>query len=116
MESTVPEVVDTGARRDTIGRVVTPKARRDELLQAYRVSGLTQAEFARREGVKYTTFAHWLQAYTKSAAAKGPLEFTEVRLPGSAMPSVLEVRLPDGTVLRGSSAGELAALIRALRA
>ena len=45
------------------------------------------------------------------------LQFAEVRLPrplpAAALP--LEVRLPDGTVLRGTHAAELAALARALR-
>jgi hypothetical protein len=40
---------------------------------------------------------------------------TEVRLPVGPVPG-LEVRLADGTVLRGGSAAELAALVRALRA
>ena len=46
------------------------------------------------------------------------MQFAEVRLlrtpVASAVP--LEVRLPDGTVLRGADATELAALVRALRA
>ncbi len=45
------ELVETGERRDRIGRRITPAARRGELVEAWRVSGLTQAEFARREGI-----------------------------------------------------------------
>jgi hypothetical protein len=45
------------------------------------------------------------------------VRFAEVRLPAVAAPVPgLEVRLPDGTLLRGGSAVELAALVRALRA
>jgi hypothetical protein len=43
------------------------------------------------------------------------VRFAEVRLPGIPAPfSGLEVRLPDGTQLRGGSAVELATLVRAL--
>ena len=45
-------------------------------------------------------------------------EFAEVRLPtlpAAREPAPLEVRLPDGTVLRGGRTGELAELVRALR-
>jgi len=110
------ELIDTGERRDTLGRVVVPKERRLELVGAWQTSGLTQAAFAKREGVRYSTFAHWVQQATKKApAARKPrVRFTEVALPPTLTP-VLEVRLPDGTLLRGGNAAELAKLVRALR-
>jgi transposase-like protein len=110
------ELIDTGERRDTLGRVVVPKERRQELVSAWRTSGLTQAAFAKREGVRYSTFAHWVQQATKKApVARSPrVKFTEVALPPSLAPA-LEVRLPDGTLLRGGNAAELAKLVRALR-
>ena len=55
------ELVETGEKRDRVGRKITPAARRKELVEAWRRSGLTQAEFARREGVRYPTFASWVQ-------------------------------------------------------
>ncbi len=36
------ELIDTGERRDMLGRVVMPKERRAELVGAWRASGLTQ--------------------------------------------------------------------------
>ncbi len=42
------------------------------------------------------------------------IAFAQVALPAAAVPG-LEVRLPDGTTLRGGHVGELAALVRALR-
>ena len=117
------ELVETGEQRDRIGRKITPAARRAELVGAWRESGLTQAAFARREGVTYSSFAAWVQAARRSEARapklKIPaLQFAEVRLPrplpAAALP--LAVRLPDGTVLRGTHAAELATLVRALRA
>jgi predicted DNA-binding protein (UPF0251 family) len=34
-------------------------------VSAWQGSGLTQAAFAKREGVRYSTFAHWVQQATK---------------------------------------------------
>jgi hypothetical protein len=58
---------------------------------------------------------------TKPAARTPPVRFVEADLPArlreSAHPSpTLEVLLPDGTVVRGSNATELAKLLRSLRA
>lgn len=113
------EVVETGEKRDRVGRKITPAVRREELVGAWERSGLTQVEFARREGVRYPTFASWVQ---QTRATKGSREsaarkmrFAEVQGPASLGGSALEVRLPDGTQLRGGSAAELAKLVRALR-
>lgn len=131
------EVIETGEQRDALGRRRTPPDRREQLLASYRSSGLTQREFARREGINYTTFCTWAQAQRRSgrlpmapAGVKRPrrsvsgksarLPFVEVQV-SSAHPQAahaatgLEIRLPDGTLLRGGSAEELARLARALR-
>jgi transposase-like protein len=132
------ELVETGEKRDALGRRRTPAERRTELLAAYRRSGLTQRAFAQREGVNYTTFCTWAQAERRRgrlpAAPAGcrprgrsratqnvRVPFVEVQLP-PAVPDLasgeagLEVRLPDGTSVRGGSAAALAKLVRALRA
>ena len=110
------ELIDTGERRDTLGRVVMPRERRLELVHAWQSSGLTQAAFAKREGVRYSTFAHWVQQATKKVpAARSPrVKFAEVTLPAALAPA-LEVRLPDGTLLRGGNVADLAKLVRTLR-
>jgi transposase-like protein len=136
--TTDTELIETGEKRDALGRRHTPAARRAELLAAYRASGLTQSAFARREGITYSTFCTWAQAERRrgelppapagrkrrrrvgsSPAMRPPqrVNFAEVRLPSTplAVPG-LEVRLPDGTLLRGGNVIELAALVRALRA
>jgi len=44
------------------------------------------------------------------------VQFAQVRLPTApAQPTPLEVRLPDGTIVRGNQAKDLAQLVRALR-
>jgi len=130
-QATDTELIETGEKRDALGRRRTPVERRAELLAGYRASGLTQTAFARREGIRYSTFCTWAQAERQSGrlppaqagrkrrrrgGALPAVRFVEARLPTAAAPaSGLEVRLPDGTVLRGGSAPELAALVQALR-
>lgn len=76
-------------------------------------SGLTQRAFARTEGVKYATLVSWLaKRRVASSPTVAPVRFEEVQL---AAPMPLEVRLPCGTVLRGSQADALALLVRLIR-
>lgn len=130
------ELIETGEKRDALGRRRTPVERRAELLAAYRASGLTQTAFARREGLRYSTFCAWAHTERRrgglpavpagrkrrrsgaTPAARPPqrINFVEACLPGPAPVPGLEVRLADGTLLRGGSVVELAALVRALRA
>jgi hypothetical protein len=133
--ATTTELIETGEKHDVLGRRLTPGERRAELLAAFQASGLTQAAFARREGITYSTFCTWAQAEraagrlpvakpgrvrSKPAVTAPPVRFVEagpsgpINLSVSSTPG-LEVRLPDGTVLRGSSAVELAKLLRSLR-
>ena len=114
------ELVETGERRDRLGRKITPAARREELVAAWRQSGQTQAAFARREGVRYSTFASWVQQArqrSEPAPSRAPkVRFAEVQVPAGRGVSGVEVRLADGSVVRGASASEVAAVVRALRA
>ena len=128
MKMITADLVVDETKRDSKGRRITPKARRQELLAAYEQSGLTQAAFARREGVKYQTFATWVSEGRRHAAAVGlsksvvPVRFAEVNLPPpkpselSANAGALSVTLPDGLVVRGAEAAAVAALVKALRA
>jgi len=56
---------------DTAGRVRVPKAKQEEILTAYRESGMTGRQFAEYVGVKYPTFMNWLG---KARRAGGPQE------------------------------------------
>ena len=49
-------------KTDTLGRVKTPAARRERLLDEFEQSGLSGKEFAELLGLKYQTFATWAQA------------------------------------------------------
>lgn len=120
MGAITAEVVDTGEKRDARGRRVTPPGRRREMVRQYQASGQTMAAFARRERINYATFAGWVVKEQKAAvAANPPIRFAEMRLPlasaneSSVQP--IEVRLPDGTVLRGSRVADVVTLVKALR-
>lgn len=114
------ELVETGETHDRLGRKITLAARREELVVAWRQSGLTQAAFARREGVRYPTFASWVQQARRSGdrgqASAPKVRFAQVQVPAALSAPAVEVRLVDGTVVRGASAQEVAAVVRALRA
>jgi transposase-like protein len=119
MGAITAEVVETGEKRDTRGRRVATEERRAKMVQAYHGTGLTMAEFARREGLKYATFAGWVAKASRLVPAKHAIKFAEVRVPFRSAPAVpsapLEVRLADGTSIRGERVAEVAALVRALR-
>lgn len=48
-------------KTDTLGRVWTPRAKREELVAEYKRSGMSAVAFAKWSGVKYQTFVTWLQ-------------------------------------------------------
>lgn len=120
MGAITSEVVDTGEKRDVRGRRIAAAEWRQQMVAAYRAAGTTMAEFARRERIKYATFAGWVAKAEQGAVAKRPIQFAEVRMPfvgpSAGADDRLEVRLADGTVLRGSRVNDLVALVRALRA
>jgi transposase-like protein len=118
MVTTTTELIDTGEKRDQRGRRLSQVERRAEAVTAWRGSGQTMAAFARREGLAYSTFAGWVLKAARHRAVAKRTGFAEVRVGpvlGSAPAGLLEVRLPDGMVVRGASPAELATLVKALR-
>jgi hypothetical protein len=116
MATIAAELVTSGEKRDARGRMLMGSARREAILAAYeRSSGLTQQEFASREGVRYHTLTTWLRRQRQEErAAKSPaVRFTEVAMPTTA--ARLEVSLPGGVIVRGQDVAQVAALIKALR-
>jgi hypothetical protein len=61
-------------KADTKGRVQTPAARRETLLNEFEKSGLSGAKFAALVGVKYPTFAAWAARRRKQGATKAPVK------------------------------------------
>lgn len=121
METISTEVITQERKRDMRGHRLYSDERQLELIVAYQRSGLTQKAFARREGIKYSTFTAWLQrrrGATRRAKEvpppSGPMRFTELKLP-ALLGGALEVSLSDGMVVRGSSVDAVAELVKALR-
>lgn len=117
------ELIAINARRNRRGHRLISREQRAAVVQAWCDSGLSMAAFARRERIAYSSFAAWALKSARADKRPSPRSphFAEVRvapaLPIAPLPSArLEVRLPDGTELRGAHAAELATLVRALRA
>ena len=58
---------DAILKMDTRGRVRTPPERREALLAQFDQSGMSGQKFAAWAGIKYPTFANWLQQRGKRA-------------------------------------------------
>ena len=119
-------------KSDTRGRVFTPLARREQLLDEFERSGLSGTKFAALVGLKYPTFAAWAQARRQqrgadpqATAPRNPaasvrwleavLDHAQGQTPGPA--TALRVRLPGGAQLEISHAAQVplaAALLAAL--
>lgn len=115
----VGEAVVEMGRYDVRGRRLAGQRERERLLAAYDASGLTQAAFARREGIRYYTLIDWLRqrrwgGVSPVVGERGkPAGFVEVKLPGSGYG--VEVVLPGGVVVRAQRAEEAVACVRGLR-
>lgn len=104
-------------KRDERGRKITPRGERAALVKAYQQSGLTQKAFARREGIKFATFVSWVQDIRRREETP-KVSFAELTAPSAAMSApaaALEVQLPDGTIVRGGNAEDLARLLLLVR-
>ncbi|NBB80325.1 MAG: hypothetical protein GVY36_12925 [Verrucomicrobia bacterium] len=123
MESIDTEIYEDPGKRDQRGRRLLGADEWARILERYDQSGLTQAAFCRREGLRYGTLVAWLGRRRKNGgvlAGRLPDKpvFQELSVSshaGTEGKFGLEVRLPDATLLRGSCASELARLVQLLR-
>jgi len=114
-------------KQDVLGRVKTPPARREQLLDEFEQSGLPGLKFAALAGINYQTFATWAQkrrrqrgdyAAGKVKAAKPSVQWLEAVIsppPGSAVKAgaiFLVLHLPGGA--RVEVADEKQALLAAV--
>jgi hypothetical protein len=88
-------------KQDVLGRIKTPKARREQLLDEFERSGLPGLKFAELAGMKYQTFATWAQ---KRRRQRGDYAAGKVK---TTKPSVqwLEalVAAPPGAVVKAGA-------------
>ena len=104
---------------DTKGRVRTSREQRRVILAEFERSGISAAQFAQRAGLKYSTFAAWVQRYrrTKRPKRRSPLRLLEAVVGPAPLIPALQVQLPGGARLEIREAGQIplaAALVRAL--
>jgi transposase-like protein len=116
MEQTDVEIGDP-SKQDSRGRRVVNREEREQLLEEYERSGLTQKAFARQAGVKYATFVGWIRRRRKERQDQrrgSAVKFESVGTLEAFLP-VVEVQLPDGIIVRGQQAREVARLVEQLR-
>ena len=115
-------------KTDVLGRIQIPVERRQRLLEEFDRSGLSGAKFAALSGVKYSTFAYWLQRRRRGQKSDAPkaaadsmrwLEtvIEQAQEPAEKIEGALILRLPGGAQAQVESAGQAvlaAALLRAL--
>lgn len=108
-------------KRDVLGRVRTPKGKREEILDEFEGSGVSGVEFADFAGIKYPTLASWVQRRRRQRGleARKPKTktcFVEAVVEKTASsPSVLELELPGGARLRITEAGQLPLAVQLIR-
>ena len=115
-------------RTDTHGRVRTPAARREQLLEEFERSGLSGAKFAALAGIKYQTFAAWAARRRKQGVAQAPAQpadplrwleavVDQAQTPVATQALTLTLHLPGGARIELADAKQVplaAALMRAL--
>ena len=112
-------------KRDVLGRVRTPLAKREEILDGFERSGVSGAEFAELAGIKYPTLASWIQRRRRERGGYGrqprtkpsqSVRFLEavVEKP-AACSAALEIELPGGARLRITGAEQMPLAVQLLR-
>jgi transposase-like protein len=122
--TSAPALLKTDAR----GRVRATPERRAAILAEFDRSGVSAAQFARLAGIKYSTFAQWVQRHRRSRPARKParrsLRLLEAIVAPNAKSPVrtdepLRLHLPGGGHLEVRSPAHVplvAALLQALAA
>jgi hypothetical protein len=89
---------DAILKTDEVGRVRTPAARRESLLNEFERSGLSGQKFATLAGIKYQTFAAWAR---KRRGERGASATTAVKPVDSArwLEAVVEQAQPPGALV-----------------
>ena len=108
---------------DTVGRVRTPKEKREEIIAAYRGSGMTGRQFAQYAGVKYSTLMNWLGKSRRERTpaqeiCKAPgLSWVEalVEEGGSCHAEALSVEVGSSVRMRVSSPSQAALAAEVIR-
>jgi Homeodomain-like domain len=121
-------------KMDTRGRVRTPAKRRRALLKEFAGSGLSARKFAALVGVRYSTFAHWVQRFREEGGEIAPVQpvgpVSPAEVPVRWMEAIVEdrggavapeprglcVRLPGGAQMEIAAPGQVKLAVQLLRA
>lgn len=112
-------------KTDEKGRVRTPVARRESLLEEYERSGLSGTKFAALAGINYQTFAGWVRKRGKPSGVSAPApvkavdsaRWLEAVVEQAQNPAALVLHLPGGVrmeVADEKQAALAAVLVRAI--
>ncbi len=85
-------------KTDVLGRVKTPAQRREQLLDEFERSGLSGSKYAELVGIKYQTFATWLQRRKRARGAYP-------KVPATRMVKAESVRWLEAVVQEARQAG-----------
>lgn len=114
-------------KTDKRGHVRMPPERREALLAEFDRSGLSLTRFAELAGVRYSTFATWLQQRRNKRTAPQdkdrpkPVSFAEVLVDGTLPPApavacALTVSLPGGAHMVLTEAAHISLAVQLLKA
>ena len=95
-----------------------PVARRLEMIQEFRRSGLTRREFAQQYGIAHSTLGYWLKKAKRASRLPAPIVFSEIKFPHSIIPTsddwAMEFVSRSGLTVRCREALSTGELIRVL--
>lgn len=120
-------------KTDVLGRIRTPRERREKILDEFESSGLSGRKFAELTGINYQTFATWAQKRRRerkqypaapklSSNSASQVRWLEAvveqkKLPAGSAQNVLVVHLPGGArmeIADATQAALAAALLRSM--
>lgn len=109
-------------KSDSRGRVRTPPEQREALLAEFERSGLPATKFSALVGVRYQTFATWVQRHrqqraraSKRASVPQPMRFAEVVVDKVSQPA-LQVTLPGGALLSLTEPAQVPLAVQLIKA
>ncbi len=91
-DSSDPAVSAGLIKSDCLGRIHVSKEHRENLLDAFDSSGMSGVKFAQHYGIKYTTFASWIQ---KRRRERDEYPGASPKAPGRLLDSLAEVTLAE---------------------
>lgn len=88
-------------KQDSLGRVRTPREKREAIVDAFERAGMSAARFARHHGLNYSTFCSWVHSARRrrerhappgSAQSGGTVHWIEAVVEGGAVAPADEPR------------------------